>query len=685
MRILVLVTDAFGGHGGIAKFNRDLLTALCSFPEVTEVVCFPRLVEGLVKAPRQELRPTQGFELIGLPRKLTFRTDAAGSKFRYIRVLLRSLLAEVARTSRSAGSRTSQSGAASDDPTTEQTSAFDLIICGHLNLLPIAALARKIAKVPLLQILHGIEAWQASASRLVRQSLKSITTLVSVSNFTLQRLLAWSGLHHLPSHIVGNCVDLSKFGPGPKNPDLLRRYGLLECGSPLPLSPVPTPGSSPFPSPLGGDEGQGERCSCAPPPSSASPGSCNASGCAPDLRRAALWSAGTPSPLSDAPASPAPLSSAKSEPPPPALRASLTAGPQPLAFPRTIMMVLARLSAAERYKGIDEVLESMPELLQKVPNLTYLICGDGDDRPRLVAKAKSLGLSVLECGLARAGSSNLAVQCSTTPLSPSATSARSCSNTELSNSSLAPRPSDLPLSSRAALWSAGTESPLSPSVTSVASCSKKDASESVQRASHQSPSAQAAKLLVKTVVQTSSHQPSAFDTPSSLPQLPPVQKPGSQLEAPDSILRPHVVFTGRIPEEEKADHYRLADAFVMAGWGEGFGIVYLEALACGVPVVASKLDASQEAILNGELGVIVDPKSATDLQNGILKAVEQPKTVPDRLNTFSFDSFQERVHKILCSRTASASASACTWWGNPAADPISFRVDRVQATAPTTT
>jgi phosphatidyl-myo-inositol dimannoside synthase len=57
-----------------------------------------------------------------------------------------------------------------------------------------------------------------------------------------------------------------------------------------------------------------------------------------------------------------------------------------------------------------------------------------------------------------------------------------------------------------------------------------------------------------------------------------------------------VVFAGYIPESEKADHYRLADAYVMPGRGEGFGIVYLEALACGVPVVASQVDGGREAV-----------------------------------------------------------------------------------------
>jgi asparagine synthase (glutamine-hydrolysing) len=43
-RILVLLTDGFGGFGGISKFNRDFLTALCSHPAVSEVFAVPRLM-----------------------------------------------------------------------------------------------------------------------------------------------------------------------------------------------------------------------------------------------------------------------------------------------------------------------------------------------------------------------------------------------------------------------------------------------------------------------------------------------------------------------------------------------------------------------------------------------------------------------------------------------------------------
>ncbi len=78
------------------------------------------------------------------------------------------------------------------------------------------------------------------------------------------------------------------------------------------------------------------------------------------------------------------------------------------------------------------------------------------------------------------------------------------------------------------------------------------------------------------------------------------------------------MWAGYIPESEKADHYRLADAYAMPGRGEGFGIVYLEALAWGVPVVASQVDSGREAVRDGALGILVDPNDAKDIKRGIL-------------------------------------------------------------------
>lgn len=110
-----------------------------------------------------------------------------------------------------------------------------------------------------------------------------------------------------------------------------------------------------------------------------------------------------------------------------------------------------------------------------------------------------------------------------------------------------------------------------------------------------------------------------------------------------------VRFIGSISENEKADHYRLADAFVMPGHGEGFGIVYLEALASGIPVVASKLDGSQEAVRGGKLGTLVDPFNSEELIQGILAALNSSKRgrVPEDLRYFSYENFENRCHGLL--------------------------------------
>src|SRR5207302_9125288 len=97
-------------------------------------------------------------------------------------------------------------------------------------------------------------------------------------------------------------------------------------------------------------------------------------------------------------------------------------------------------------------------------------------------------------------------------------------------------------------------------------------------------------------------------------------------------LAQHVRFAGMIGEAEKADHYRLADAFVMPSRGEGFGFVLLEAMACGIPVVASVLDGGREAIRYGQLGILVDPTNRSDVMRGIRDVLARDKgRVPEGL------------------------------------------------------
>ncbi|MCV7221384.1 glycosyltransferase family 4 protein [Mycolicibacterium elephantis] len=75
----------------------------------------------------------------------------------------------------------------------------------------------------------------------------------------------------------------------------------------------------------------------------------------------------------------------------------------------------------------------------------------------------------------------------------------------------------------------------------------------------------------------------------------------------------HVIFTDGVPDDELPAHHAMADVFAMPcrtrGAGldvEGLGIVYLEASATGVPVVAGRSGGAPETVRDGETGVVVD-------------------------------------------------------------------------------
>ncbi|MFE2994932.1 glycosyltransferase family 4 protein [Nocardia sp. NPDC059246] len=86
-----------------------------------------------------------------------------------------------------------------------------------------------------------------------------------------------------------------------------------------------------------------------------------------------------------------------------------------------------------------------------------------------------------------------------------------------------------------------------------------------------------------------------------------------------------VVFTGRAPSGELAAHHTIADVFAMPcrtrGFGldvEGLGIVFLEASATGVPVVAGNSGGAPETVREGETGRVVNGRSAEELTDAIV-------------------------------------------------------------------
>lgn len=367
MRVLLLATDAYGGHGGIAFYNRCLAGALAQMPEVTEVVVVPRVMR---------------FAPSDVPAKIRFVAHAAGRKWRYLRAV-----------ARLAGEH------------------FDLLICGHINLLPLAVPLARLKRVPLVLQVHGIDVWQRPSARAAFW-VRQVNAVWSVSGVTRDRMNTWVALPLSKYTVIPNTIHLECYGVAPRRADLLARYKI--------------------------------------------------------------------------------------------------AG-------RKVIMTLARLASDERYKGIDEIIEVMPALLADDPAFIYLIVGDGDDRPRLQAKAAALGVAE------------------------------------------------------------------------------------------------------------------------------------------------NVVFTGFVAEAEKADHLRLADVFALPGRGEGFGIVYLEALACGVPVVGSQLDGSLEALRGGELGELADPTDPASLRACILRGLAKPPGIPPGLSYFDWPHFQIRVaaatrHVVGSTRSSRAQA-----------------------------
>jgi glycosyltransferase involved in cell wall biosynthesis len=355
LRMLMLLTDGFGGVGGIAKFNRDFLQALDACDLVERVQALPRLIPEPIKKR-------------AIPEGVIYDRRAAGGKAAF----MRRVGAHLCRASR-----------------------LDLVLCGHINLLPAAWLLARLRGARLVLIIYGTEAWERPRDPLKRQLAGAVDAYISISRFSAERFNSWSKIPIERIFILPCCVDLNYFQPEQRDVTLVERYGL-----------------------------QTQR----------------------------------------------------------------------------VILTVGRLASEER-KGFDQVIEAMPLLLKQVSNLKYLIVGDGPDRSRLEAKVTALRLS------------------------------------------------------------------------------------------------------------------------------------------------DHVIFAGYISESEKAAHYNLADVYVMPSVGEGFGIVLIEAAACGIPVVGSQSDGSREALLDGQLGRLVDPKKPDELIQAVASFLERAplRKRIDGIECFNTQKFKARV------------------------------------------
>lgn len=184
MNILCLVTDAYGGTGGIALYNRDVIQAMCADPIVQKVVCVPRVIS----APPEPM-----------PSKLHFDVSATGGAVAYLKAVVKHL----------------RSG-----------TKFDLVYCAHVNLIPVARIAALVARAPWTLCLYGFECWQPIPRLLPRIWAGKAHYIVSISRFTLDRFRTWCPVPDAKCAVVPNALHLEQYSLLPKDQALLDRYRL---------------------------------------------------------------------------------------------------------------------------------------------------------------------------------------------------------------------------------------------------------------------------------------------------------------------------------------------------------------------------------------------------------------------------------------------------------------------------
>lgn len=354
IRILYITTDAFGSSGGIAQYSRDVCAALSEWEQKPTV--------DLIQ------RSAGVFEYKKVPENVKLISKNYSGTFDFFISLIPLL-----------------------------SNKYDLVMCGHINLLPFAALFSRVNNAPLALFVYGIDVWNRPKKFYLRWFLSYITEIWTISSFTLKSMLSWFPFKNTPFQKLPNAINLNEYD-----------NKISQC----------------------------------------------------DVDR---------------------------------VRNGAT----------KVILTLGRLDASEQYKGVDEILSILPRILEKFPDVKYWVAGTGSDLPRLKQRAMELN------------------------------------------------------------------------------------------------------------------------------------------------VQDNVIFFGYVSEQERLLLYNSCDVFAMPGFGEGFGFVFLEALACGAPVVASVLDGSYEAVRLGTIGYAVDPRDPNEVFETIIKAFNDSKVVPEGLGFFGFEEFKIRLYRAV--------------------------------------
>ncbi len=120
-------------------------------------------------------------------------------------------------------------------------------------------------------------------------------------------------------------------------------------------------------------------------------------------------------------------------------------------------------------------------------------------------------------------------------------------------------------------------------------------------------------------------------------------------ERENSPYRDDILFIGRIPDQDLIQVYNWAELFVYPSLFEGFGLPPLEAMSCGLPVIAFDTSSIKEVV--GDAGILMPSDNNTELQNQILLVLENNE-IKEKLRKKSLDrakkfSWEETAQKTL--------------------------------------
>jgi len=158
--VLALVTDAFGGYGGIAQYNRDFLNALTENRAASSITVLPR------HAPERIAPPAAINQARARPRRLAYSAIALMIAFRH---------------------------------------RVDIVFCGHLYMVPLAWLIARLKGARLVVQMHGIEAWPPPP-HLQRIATEAADLVLCVSRYTRACVVGWAAIAPERVVVVPNTV-----------------------------------------------------------------------------------------------------------------------------------------------------------------------------------------------------------------------------------------------------------------------------------------------------------------------------------------------------------------------------------------------------------------------------------------------------------------------------------------------